>query len=177
MFTSKRAVAEDLAELRTKYDAIRQQIKTVEHERDAARWEIRHLASSQADLVITRTRERDTAVRALRDTENQLAAARGRPTAADVQFQYDIHHQALTRALNAEPGRNWDQLIADARQVREATDAVAGENRDLKKQVTAAEQARRAFVDQITELRRCNDDLSRQAVDRAGYLARTEGTR
>jgi len=46
----------------------------------------------------------------------------------------------------------------------------------LRQRFALSERARRQLVDQIEELRRCNDDLSRQAVDRAGNLAVPEVT-
>lgn len=73
---TKRTLRQQLADARD-------QIRRLVDERDEAikdlasrTWVDRHLTTSRDDLAITRTRERDAALRTLRTTEDQLAAAR-----------------------------------------------------------------------------------------------------
>lgn len=142
MFASqKRQLADDLAELRTKYAAIRQQLTETKLERDAARWEVGHLGSSQADLVITRTRERDQARRDLRDTETQLGQARQRiatgPTGPDA---WKAERTRLVQRLDLSE-RARASLDGQMTVVQDANDALCREAVDragnLTRQVTA----------------------------------------
>lgn len=83
---TKRTLRQQLADARA-------QIRTLVDERDdaradlaARRWTNRLLSSDRAETVLALTRERDDAIRRLRATEDQLAAARRqlavRPAAA-----------------------------------------------------------------------------------------------
>lgn len=118
------------------------QIRRLVDDRDEAReelasrkWIANNLTSSRDDLAITRTRERDAALRTLRTTEDQLAAARAE--------------------LAARP-------------------AGAAELRDARRRLLLAETARASLAQQLADVQKSNDAMSRERVTAAGTLARRE---
>lgn len=104
---TKRTLTRQYADLQARYE-------TVVGERDEAvkglasrKWVEQHLASSQPDVVARLTKERDEIARALRTTEDQLAAARrqlaARPAAASELR--DATARELTREERAAAAR------------------------------------------------------------------------
>lgn len=131
---------EDLATLRTKYNALRHQY--AEKTAECATW--RASADRMADQLIVRTRERDTAVRELAATANDLAAARkrlavyGHPqrlTVSDVLEQHDVHRKALADALGPQKWHlNWEQLLTEVACV------LAGDRKEAAEQKAVIER-------------------------------------
>lgn len=177
---TKRALRRQLEDSRS------QVARLIDQREDASTsgaWIVDHLASSQADLVITRTRERDSARRDLRATEIQLGEARRENTLRlGKQIEYSnravANMRRLARAVRAcarYRAELADEQGAHALTASHFTDFSEDwehESGALKSRLSTAEQARAALVDQIEELRKCNDDLSREAVNRAGNLSK-----
>jgi hypothetical protein len=135
-----RRLREALANEKTCTTHLRGRLHDTDLERDSWKWAAQQTTSSQADLLITRTRERDEARSSLRATEDQLAAAR-RENAARTGKQIDYSNRAvgnmrrLARALRAcaryraelaAQQRTVDRL---SRQVLDATGYDRGEHR------------------------------------------------
>lgn len=113
-----------------------------------------------------------------RTLQRQLTAAHQQRATA-----YEARDEALKDAEDArftvkrlaeqlsEVRAERDMLLKQTAEPAPATPAAGPQ--PVRRELLLANRARRALVDQIEELRRCNDDLSREAVDRAGNLART----
>lgn len=78
MFATKRRLRERLADEKARTSLLRQQLKDTAEERDSWKWAAGRLDQSRDDLIIRRTRERDQAIRELKATRDDLAAARQR---------------------------------------------------------------------------------------------------
>ncbi|WP_433893067.1 hypothetical protein [Streptomyces sp. CA-111067] len=113
-----------------------------------------------------------------RTLTRQLADARRQRDAAyearDVALKDADGERFNTRRLSRQISDARDEIDALRKEATEPAPAPAGpavEPQTTRRELLLVNRARRALVDQIEELRRCNDDLSREAVDRAGNLA------
>jgi hypothetical protein len=104
----------------------------------------------------------------------------------------DMTNQRDTANKTAETERfNVKRLAAQLSEARDELDALrktpppAGplapddwqaERRDLRRELMLTKRARAALVDQVEELRACNHEMSRDAMGRAGTLAKREVT-
>lgn len=114
--------------------------------RRTLRWD-RDLAIDQRDAAIEQRDKALTDTEAAQSTAEQLAEARD-------------EIDALRKAPPADPApADWQ-----------------AERRDLRRELMLVKRARAALVDQVEELRACNHALSREAMGRAGTLAKREVT-